>query len=121
MQLHNPDAASPGFDRTPAGRFQRSAYEPILARQEAAAKRSTQAAKQQENLRRNVLITGGIDDKTARTAVAQLLTLAEESDDPINVFISSPGGHVESGDGASQTRIRLQHRTGMHDQRRWHR
>ena len=48
LQLHNPDAASPGFDRTPAGRFQRSAYEPILARQEAAAKRSTQAAKQQE-------------------------------------------------------------------------
>lgn len=47
---------------------------------------------------RNILITGGIDYKSARVAVAQLLTLAEESDDPINVFISSPGGHVESGD-----------------------
>lgn len=47
---------------------------------------------------RNVLITGGIDDKSATRAVTHLLALAEASDDPINVFISSPGGHVESGD-----------------------
>lgn len=47
---------------------------------------------------RNVLITGGIDDKSARAAVSHLLALSEDSDDPINVFISSPGGHVESGD-----------------------
>ncbi|MEM1272495.1 MAG: ATP-dependent Clp protease proteolytic subunit [Pseudomonadota bacterium] len=47
---------------------------------------------------RNVLITGAIDDKVARTAVTHLLALAEDGDDPINVFISSPGGHVESGD-----------------------
>jgi ATP-dependent Clp protease protease subunit len=47
---------------------------------------------------RNVLITGTIDDKSARRAVMQLLALAEASDDPINLFISSPGGHVESGD-----------------------
>lgn len=47
---------------------------------------------------RSVLITGGIDDKSARAAVTHLLALAEDSDDPINVYISSPGGHVESGD-----------------------
>ena len=47
---------------------------------------------------RSVLITGGIDDESARKAVTHLLALAEESDDPINVYISSPGGHVESGD-----------------------
>lgn len=47
---------------------------------------------------RNVLITGGIDDRSARAAVTHLLALAEQSDDPINVYISSPGGHVESGD-----------------------
>lgn len=47
---------------------------------------------------RNVIITGTIDDKLAQRAVTQLLALAEENDDPINVFISSPGGHVESGD-----------------------
>ena len=47
---------------------------------------------------RNVIITGEINDKLAQRAVTQLLALAEDSDEPINVFISSPGGHVESGD-----------------------
>jgi ATP-dependent Clp protease protease subunit len=47
---------------------------------------------------RNVIITGGIDDKLARRTVAHLLALAQDSDEPINLFISSPGGHVESGD-----------------------
>jgi len=47
---------------------------------------------------RNVLITGTIDDKLAQRCTAQLLALAQASDAPINVFISSPGGHVESGD-----------------------
>lgn len=47
---------------------------------------------------RNVLVTGGIDDKLAAKVTTQLLALAEDSDDPINMFISSPGGHVESGD-----------------------
>lgn len=47
---------------------------------------------------RNVLITGEINDEVARKAVTHLLALAEDGDDPINVMISSPGGHVESGD-----------------------
>ena len=47
---------------------------------------------------RNVIITGAIDDKVAQKATTHLLALAEESDDPINMMISSPGGHVESGD-----------------------
>ena len=47
---------------------------------------------------RNVIITGEINDKVASRATTQLLALAEESSDPINLFISSPGGHVESGD-----------------------
>ena len=47
---------------------------------------------------RNVLITGKIDNKLAKNAVSQLLALSEDSNEPINVFISSPGGHVESGD-----------------------
>ncbi len=47
---------------------------------------------------RNVIITGGIDDKLADKTVRHLLALAEDGDDPINLFISSPGGHVESGD-----------------------
>ena len=47
---------------------------------------------------RSVIITGEIDDKVASRAATQLLALAQESDDPINLYISSPGGHVESGD-----------------------
>lgn len=47
---------------------------------------------------RNVIIAGEINDKLAQRTVTHLLALAEESDDPINVYISSPGGHVESGD-----------------------
>ncbi|MGR3323764.1 MAG: ATP-dependent Clp protease proteolytic subunit [Pseudooceanicola sp.] len=47
---------------------------------------------------RNVIVAGEINDKVAKQAVTQLLALAEVSDDPINVIVSSPGGHVESGD-----------------------
>ena len=38
---------------------------------------------------RTVLITGGIDDKLAAKVTTQLIALAEDGDDPINVFISS--------------------------------
>ena len=47
---------------------------------------------------RNVLITGEINDRVAERAVKHLLALSEDGDAPINLFISSPGGHVESGD-----------------------
>ncbi len=47
---------------------------------------------------RNVIITGEINDKLAQKTVRHLLALAQDSDDPINLYISSPGGHVESGD-----------------------
>ena len=47
---------------------------------------------------RKVFITGAIDQKMAKEAVQQLHILASISDDPIYVFVSSPGGHVESGD-----------------------
>lgn len=47
---------------------------------------------------RNVIVAGEIDDKLAQRTVTHLLALAEDSADPINVIISSPGGHVESGD-----------------------
>lgn len=47
---------------------------------------------------RTVLVTGGVNDKMAREVCAQLFALAAKSDDPILMIISSPGGHVESGD-----------------------
>jgi ATP-dependent Clp protease, protease subunit len=47
---------------------------------------------------RYVLIFGEIDDKLAQTTCRRLLALSADSDAPITVLISSPGGHVESGD-----------------------
>ena len=47
---------------------------------------------------RYVLVFGEIDDKLARAACERLIALAQVSDAPITMLISSPGGHVESGD-----------------------
>ncbi|VWB19753.1 ATP-dependent Clp protease proteolytic subunit [Burkholderia lata] len=47
---------------------------------------------------RKVFITGTIEQRMALDVVQHLHALAHISDDPIQVFISSPGGHVESGD-----------------------
>ncbi|MBK9219364.1 MAG: ATP-dependent Clp protease proteolytic subunit [Uliginosibacterium sp.] len=47
---------------------------------------------------RFVMIFGEIDDKMAQATCRRLLALAADSDAPITVLISSPGGHVESGD-----------------------
>ena len=47
---------------------------------------------------RKILIFGGINDKIARDVTGRLLALAGASDKPIDVYVNSPGGHVESGD-----------------------
>lgn len=47
---------------------------------------------------RFVLVFGEINSTVARTICERLIALSEESDAPINVLVSSPGGHVESGD-----------------------
>lgn len=47
---------------------------------------------------RTILITGEINDRMARGVTERLLAMAAEGDDPITLVISSPGGHVESGD-----------------------
>lgn len=47
---------------------------------------------------RQVLIFGEIDDAQARAVCRRLLALDAQSHAPITVFVSSPGGHVESGD-----------------------
>jgi ATP-dependent Clp protease protease subunit len=47
---------------------------------------------------RFVLIFGEISSNVARATCERLIALAHESDAPIRVLISSPGGHVESGD-----------------------
>ncbi|MFT4632196.1 MAG: ATP-dependent Clp protease protease subunit [Candidatus Pseudothioglobus sp.] len=47
---------------------------------------------------RSISIFGQINERIARSVTEQLLALSGESDDPITIYISSPGGHVESGD-----------------------
>ncbi|HEX7646469.1 MAG TPA: ATP-dependent Clp protease proteolytic subunit [Noviherbaspirillum sp.] len=47
---------------------------------------------------RYIFVIGGIDDKVAKDTARRLIALADESDEPINILVSSPGGHVESGD-----------------------
>jgi ATP-dependent Clp protease protease subunit len=47
---------------------------------------------------RYVLVFGEVDDKMARTVCERLILLAQASEAPIHMLVSSPGGHVESGD-----------------------
>jgi ATP-dependent Clp protease protease subunit len=48
---------------------------------------------------RKVLIFGDINDRLARDICSRLLLLADrDADASIDIFVNSPGGHVESGD-----------------------
>jgi ATP-dependent Clp protease, protease subunit len=47
---------------------------------------------------RFVMVFGEIDDRMARLTCERLIALSQESEAPIQMLISSPGGHVESGD-----------------------
>ena len=47
---------------------------------------------------RTVLVFGTIHDKLAAEVSKRLIALSAESNDPITLLVSSPGGHVESGD-----------------------
>ena len=47
---------------------------------------------------RSISIFGEINERVARTVTEKLLALAADGDDPITLYISSPSGHVESGD-----------------------
>ncbi|BBB58281.1 ATP-dependent Clp protease proteolytic subunit 3 [Undibacterium sp. KW1] len=47
---------------------------------------------------RTVLVFGTINDKLAAEVSKRLIALSAESKDPITILVSSPGGHVESGD-----------------------
>jgi ATP-dependent Clp protease protease subunit len=47
---------------------------------------------------RVVMLTGEVNDVQARRITERLFALASDSSKPITFVISSPGGHVESGD-----------------------
>jgi ATP-dependent Clp protease, protease subunit len=47
---------------------------------------------------RTLTLFGEVNQEVSRKTAEKLLMLSYESDDPITFYISSPGGHVESGD-----------------------
>ncbi|PKA41243.1 ATP-dependent Clp protease proteolytic subunit [Rhizobium sullae] len=47
---------------------------------------------------RSIFIYGPINQEIAQKVCSQLVALAAASDDDIRIYVSSPGGHVESGD-----------------------
>jgi ATP-dependent Clp protease protease subunit len=47
---------------------------------------------------RTVLVFGAINDQTAADTVRRLIALDAASSAPIDLLVSSPGGHLESGD-----------------------
>jgi len=71
-----------------------------LAADDKAAKKDAPEKMEEQLLfkGRFVMIFGEIDDKMAHATCRRLLALSQESDAPITLLISSPGGHVESGD-----------------------
>lgn len=46
---------------------------------------------------RSIMLSGEIDKESAEKVVKQLLILEAENDEPIKVFINSPGGDVDAG------------------------
>lgn len=47
---------------------------------------------------RTLTLFGEVNQDVSRRLAEKLLALSFESDEPITLYISSPGGHVESGD-----------------------
>lgn len=52
---------------------------------------------------RTILISGEIDKELAERVIRQLLILEQEGEDPIRVFIDSPGGDADAGYGIFDT------------------
>ena len=76
-------------------RFEKATEDP-----EKEADNAKQANMLESVLHKNRTLTlfGEINQDVARKTAERLLALAFESDDPITLYIGSPGGHVESGD-----------------------
>lgn len=46
---------------------------------------------------RSIMLSGEIDKESAEKVIKQMLILEAESDEPIRIFINSPGGDVDAG------------------------
>jgi ATP-dependent Clp protease protease subunit len=64
---------------------------------EASEKQAVEALAARLLKTRTILISGSVDEELAERVITELLILDGESHDPIRVFITSPGGHVDAG------------------------
>ena len=83
---HTPDIPEPGGPETKEPDDNRTLSSPINELESRLLKQ------------RKVMIFGPITDKVARDVTGRLLALSGAAKEPIDVYINSPGGHVESGD-----------------------
>jgi len=65
---------------------------------EKSASALTESVRDRLFKNRTLIISGAINQQLVSNVMGQLLAMASDSDDPINIFINSQGGHVESGD-----------------------
>ena len=70
---------------------------PLLQESEEKEDKSPDWAMQRFLKTRTIMLSGQIDKKLAREVVGRLVLLEDESDDPIRVFIDSPGGDADAG------------------------
>jgi ATP-dependent Clp protease protease subunit len=84
MRLHNdPRPATHADEEAPAMPGTGATFQEELARRMLASRR--------------VMLTGPIEDGVANNVCSQLLVLEADSDDPVALYINSPGGSVDSG------------------------
>jgi ATP-dependent Clp protease protease subunit len=81
MRLHDDGHDDDDVGLPPAG--------PVPTFQEDVARRMLRS--------RRVMLSGPIEDATATSICSQLLVLEAEGDDPIGLYVNSPGGSVDSG------------------------
>ena len=65
---------------------------------EKSASALTESVRDRLFKNRTLIISGAINQQLVSNVMGQLLAMASDSDEPINIFINSQGGHVESGD-----------------------
>lgn len=71
---------------------------PESRNQEAPPAALTDVVRERLFRARTLILAGEINHSLASHVIAQLIALSAESEEPITMFINSPGGHVESGD-----------------------
>lgn len=69
-----------------------------MAERDTPADKGLEFLEQKAFQSRFIVIAGEINSRLATSVITRLIALSADSEAPINLLISSPGGHVESGD-----------------------